>query len=97
MKEAVKRFSAQGFEVVGVSADNTEDILRKWLNEKENGALPWREVFDGRGGPIIKQYRITGYPTNFLIGADGKIIAMNLRGPALLIAVEKALADLKKP
>ena len=80
--------------MIGISADKDEKTVLSWLKMK--GGLPWTEVFDGRSGPIQQQYRITVFPTNYLVGPDGKIIAQNLRGPALMEAVDKAMADLKK-
>ena len=40
---------------------------------------------------IAKKFGITSIPATFLIGKDGKVVASNLRGPALEKAVKKEL------
>ncbi len=85
------KYHAQGFDVVGVSLDEKRDDLIDFL-EKEK--LNWSQVFDGKGwdSPLAKQYGIKAIPATFLIGRDGKIAAVDVRGLGLEPAVQQALA-----
>jgi beta-lactamase regulating signal transducer with metallopeptidase domain/peroxiredoxin len=92
------------FLLVGVSCDEAAQAPAKYT--KAN-ALSWTQVF---GGPVpwsarpapVKDfqnvgeiYSIRGIPATFLIGPNGRILARDLRGPALKEAVRKALSDEK--
>ena len=85
------KYHAQGFDVVGVSLDEQRDELTAFL-KKEN--LPWPQVFDGKGwdSPLAKLYGVKAIPAAFLIGRDGKIAAVDVRGLGLEPAVQQALA-----
>ena len=55
--------------------------------------MTWAHAFDGQGwgNALAKKFGITSIPDTFLIGKDGKVVASNLRGPALEKAVKKEL------
>lgn len=57
--------------------------------------MPWPQAFDSGGwkNKLAQQYNVRSIPATYLIGKDGKIIAANLRGPALEQAVAKALGQ----
>ncbi len=84
------KYHAQGFDVVGISLDEKRDDLTAFL-KKEN--LSWPQVFDGKGwnSPLAKQYGVRAIPATFLIGRDGKIAAVDVRGMGLEPAVKQAL------
>jgi peroxiredoxin/outer membrane lipoprotein-sorting protein len=90
------KYHAQGFDVVGISLDEKRDDLMAFL-KKEN--LTWPQVFDGKGwdSPLVKSYGVRGIPAAFLIGRDGKIAAVDVRGMALEPAVQQALAQTPAP
>ena len=46
-------------------------------------------------GVVAETYLIRAIPATFLIGPNGRVLAMNLRGAALKEAVRKALGDQK--
>ena len=46
-------------------------------------------------GEVAEKYLIRAIPATFLIGPNGRVLAMNLRGAPLKEAVRKALADEK--
>jgi peroxiredoxin len=60
---------------------------------KKNGLL-WVQGFLGEAqkSPVPDLYGVEGIPQVFLIGPDGKILARDLRGPAIDQAVTEALA-----
>lgn len=79
-----QKFSPKNFTVLGVSLDRPGQ-KDKWLEAIYKDNLTWTHVSDLQfwNNAVAKQYRVQGIPQNFLIDPSGKIIAKNLRGPAL--------------
>jgi len=76
-------FRGCGLEVVGVSADGDRPTLERFMREI---VMPWPTLNDRQAGllqPALVQYGISVFPTTFLVGRDGKVLSMNLRGRAL--------------
>jgi peroxiredoxin len=68
---------------LGISVDDSKIKLENAiLKDKIN----WNQLvtFKGFNQPVMEEFGIKGVPRNFLIGPDGKIVAMDLRGPDLL-------------
>ena len=82
------KYKDKGFIIYGVSLDNDRD---KWLQAIEKDKLTWHHVSDLKGWQSegAKTYSVTSIPATYLIGKDGKIIAKNLRGEQLEIALRK--------
>ncbi len=87
---AYEKYREQGFEVLGISLDEDKAALEKFIAEKK---MNWPQFFDGQGwaNELARKHGIQSIPATFLIGKGGKVIAANLRGPALEKAVEEAL------
>jgi peroxiredoxin len=85
------KFKDKNFTVLGVSLDKTKPA---WVDAIKMDGLTWAHVSDLQGwsNSVAQQFGIFSIPQNFLIGPDGKIVAKNLRGPAL----ERKLAALLK-
>jgi peroxiredoxin len=81
--KAYQQFNSKGFEVYGVSLDRERDA---WLKAIEKDQLTWTNVSDLKfwQSEAALDYNVKAIPMNFLIDKEGKIIAKNLRGPALL-------------
>ena len=75
-------FKDQGFEILGVSLDKTRD---RWVKAIADDKLTWLHVSDlrGWGSEFSRLYGVNSIPHTVLVGPDGKILARNLRGPAL--------------
>jgi peroxiredoxin len=88
---AYNKFKDKGFTVLGVSLDSNKD---PWLAAIKQDNLTWMHVSDlkGWGNEVAKLYGVTGIPQNFLIDKEGKIVAKDLRGPAL----DEKLAEIIK-
>lgn len=88
---AYNKFKDKGFTVLGVSMDSNRE---PWLNAIQQDNLTWTHVSDlkGWGNEVGKLYGVTGIPQNYLIDKDGKIVAKDLRGPAL----EEKLSEILK-
>lgn len=78
------RFKDKNFTVLGVSLDRPGQKER-WLQAIHADNLTWTHVSDLQfwNNAVAQQYKVQSIPQNFLIGPDGKIVAKNLRGPAL--------------
>ncbi|RYD75643.1 MAG: TlpA family protein disulfide reductase, partial [Sphingobacteriales bacterium] len=76
------KFKDKNFTVFGVSLDKAKD---KWLEAVKADNLNWLHVSDLQGwqNAVAQQYGITSIPQNFLLDPQGKVVAKNLRGPAL--------------
>jgi peroxiredoxin len=81
VKAAYDRLHSRGFEVVGISFDNSRDALTKFIAEK---GLAWPQYFDGKGwqNQLGRQYGIHGIPTMWLV--DKKGVLRDLKANGLL-------------
>lgn len=84
--KAYDAYKAKGFTVLGVSLDSSESAWRKAVQED---GMPWVQLLNDKKTGVERLYEVKGIPANFLIDPQGKIIATNLRGPALEKALEK--------
>ncbi len=82
--ENYNKFKTKNFTVLGVSLDRPGQ-KDKWLDAIKEDNLTWTHVSDLQfwSNAAAKLYRVSGIPQNFLVDPQGKIIAKNLRGPAL--------------
>lgn len=84
---AYEAYKNKNFTVLGVSIDSKED---KWVEAVKKDGLVWTNLLD-RSQNIAMTYGINAIPKNFLIDPEGKIIAKNLRGPALMDKLKEVL------
>ncbi|RYX86466.1 TlpA family protein disulfide reductase [bacterium] len=90
VKANYDKYKGQGFDVLGISLDQTIPPLTKYIKDKE---MPWRQVYDGYwDGPIATSFNVRAIPATILIGKDGKIAAVGARGDKLEPAIQAALA-----
>lgn len=77
-------FKDKNFTVLGVSLDRPGQ-KEKWMEAIHADNLTWTQVSDLLfwNNAAAQLYNVKGIPQNFLIDPNGKIIAKNLRGPAL--------------
>lgn len=82
-------YKDKNFTILGVSLDKSRT---SWVDAIRQDSLEWTQVSDlaGWGNEAARLYHIYSIPANFLIDPSGKIVAKNLRGPAL----EEALAQI---
>lgn len=80
--ENYNKYNSNGFEIYQVSLDRTRE---DWLNGIKQDGLTWTHVSELKywESAVVKQFGIQGIPMNYLLDKDGKVIAVNLRGPAL--------------
>lgn len=84
--------NGNGFTIVSVSLDSKKDAWQKAVTD--DGMLWPYHTSDLHGwmNAVSMKYKIKSVPSNYLIDADGTIVAINLRGDAL----DKKLRKLKK-
>lgn len=92
VKAVYEKYKDKGFDVVAISLDQSRENLEKFVKDRQ---VPWTQIiFSGEkdmgwNTPLARKYKINSIPATFLLGRDGKVIARDLRGPAL----EKAVAE----
>lgn len=79
---AFNKFKDKNFTVLGVSLDRSRE---PWVQAIKDDQLAWTQVSDLMfwNNEVAAKYKIQSIPQNFLIDPSGKIIAKDLRGPAL--------------
>ena len=85
--------NAKGFEIYSVSLDMNKAA---WLKAIKADKLNWKyHVSDLKGwnSQGAKTYGVRQIPSSFLIDAEGKIIAKNLRADALHVALDKLVSS----
>lgn len=87
-----KKYHEKGLNIIGVSLDKSHE---SWVNAIEADGLLWAQVSNLKfwRDPIAKKYNVKAIPTNFLLDADGNIVAKNLRGVALQQKMEELLGE----
>lgn len=75
-------YKNKNFTVLGVSLDKAKE---PWVKAIKDDGLTWTHVSDLKfwSNAVAQQYNVQSIPQNYLIGPDGKIVAVNLRGSAL--------------
>ena len=89
---AYETFKDKNFTILGVSIDEKPDA---WTKAVKADGLVWTQLLD-RTNKIAELYGINAIPKNFLVDPNGKIIAKNLRGPALAQKLSEVLKAEKK-
>lgn len=92
--DALATYQKKNFTVLGVSLDNP-DKKDAWIKAIHEDGVTWAQVSSLQmwDNEAAKLYSVTAIPQNFLIAPDGKIIAKNLRGPALKEKLQELLGE----
>ncbi|WP_321371238.1 TlpA disulfide reductase family protein [uncultured Draconibacterium sp.] len=86
--EAYNKYKSKGFEIYQVSVDVNR---AEWVDAIDVDRLNWINVGDMEGSKLAAAvYNVQSIPLNYLLDKEGRIVAKNLKGPAL----DKALAQL---
>lgn len=82
-----------GFEIIGYALDASAPAWKKAI--ESDGAYRWVHASHLRGddAPLMEALRIQTIPSNFLLDAEGKVIAKNLHGQELVKFVAKYLGE----
>jgi peroxiredoxin len=80
----------QGLQIVGYSIDSSPAAWKAGI-AKDAATWPHASHLSGDATPFMEALRITTIPANFILDAQGKVLAKNLHGEALRLFVEEYL------
>jgi len=69
VKNVKKKFANRGFELVGISSDDDEDVWRTFVESKQ---MDWHEYID-LSGDVLQAFNIDSFPTYVVLDKDGVI------------------------
>lgn len=86
--KAYNKYKNKNFTILGISLDKDRE---KWLEAIKADKLNWDHISDLQQWEslAVRTYGIESIPSNLLLDPEGKIIARDLRGPALEQTLEK--------
>lgn len=81
--KAYEQFKGKGFEIVGLSLDSSKDA---WTSAIRRLNMTWVHMSDLKGwdSKAAQLYQIQSIPQTLLVNKEGKVVAANLRGDALI-------------
>jgi len=89
LQAAHAKYKDKGFEIVAVSLDEARSAVTDFVKARK---LPWRQVHNGTSnGDLVDAFGVKTIPATYLIDPKGKIVRLELRGPALDRALEALL------
>ena len=94
-RSLVEKLANKPFALIGVNSDNDLEKLKPTL-KKEN--ITWRSFWNGEqgtSGPISTKWNISGWPTIYVMDAEGKIRYKNVRGKKLDEAIDTLMAEIE--
>ena len=92
-RSLVKRLEDKPFALIGVNSDKDREELKQVLQEER---ITWRSFWNGggTGGPISRAWKVSSWPTIYVIDAQGVIRYKGVRGKAMDQAVDTLLAEM---
>jgi hypothetical protein len=91
-RSLVKRLENKPFALIGINSDEDKEKLKPVLAKEE---ITWRSFWDqSTEGPIATAWNVSGWPTIYVLDAQGTIRAKNVRGEELDRVVDSLLAEL---
>ena len=89
-RSLVKRFENDPFSIIGVNSDGRE----AYDEEVESMGVTWRSFMEGSTrGPIPTKWNVQGWPTIYVIDAEGIIRYKNVREQPLEDAIEELVNE----
>jgi thiol-disulfide isomerase/thioredoxin len=82
----------KGFEVLSVNMDADQSQLQQFIKDR---STPWKIYRNPQGDtrPLTQHFGITMFPHVLVVGRDGKVAAMHVRGEALQQTIKDLLAN----
>lgn len=82
LKKAYQEYHPKGLEIVGISLDKDKKALVDFIDREK---IPWPQQFDGKGwqNEFAIKLGVQSIPATFLLGKDGKVLAVDLTGQDL--------------
>ena len=91
-RSLVEKYADKPFAIVGINSDKDRDKLKARMTEEN---ITWKSFFDGggTGGPIASTWNVSGWPTIYVLDAQGRIRFKDVRGEAIDAALEELMAE----
>jgi thiol-disulfide isomerase/thioredoxin len=91
-RELVETYRGRPFALLGVDCNDSKETAAKVMKKEK---MTWPNWHDGEngGGPIETLYHVRGFPTVFVIDAEGTIRATDAIGKGLDEIVEKLVGE----
>jgi hypothetical protein len=97
-RSLVKKLAGRPFALVGVNSDKDREALKEVLKKEK---ITWRSFWNGGStrGPISRAWKVHGWPTLYVIDAQGVIRHKHVGSPGEQVRdaeLEKLVADAEK-
>jgi thiol-disulfide isomerase/thioredoxin len=69
-KALVRQYEGRPFVILGVNTDPDPETL---LKTQQTAQLPWRSLWDGPHGSVVRDWGVQGFPTIYLIDHVGRV------------------------
>ncbi len=95
-RSLVKRLAGKQFALIGVNSDTDQEMIKKRLKEHR---ISWRSFWNGpkgTNGPISKAWKVTSWPTIYVLDEAGVIRYKGVKGKAMDDAVDTLLAEIEE-
>jgi thiol-disulfide isomerase/thioredoxin len=95
LKKLYEQYHSKGFEIVGVSLDESRTALADFVKDKK---MPWPQIVAEQPGesgwknPALDRYTVRSIPYTLLVDREGRIVASGLVGEDLEDAIERVMA-----
>ena len=93
-RSLVKRLVSKPFILLGINSDPNKAKLKEVLKKEQ---ITWRSWWDGGStyGPIASKWNVTGWPTVYVLDAEGVIRYRDVHDKELDEAVDKLLQEME--
>ena len=93
-RSLVKRLEGKPFALIGVNTDPNREMVK---TRSEKDQITWRSFYDRTtGGPICQAWKVSGFPTLYVIDAQGIIRSISHTSEEMDRMVDKLIAEMEK-
>jgi thiol-disulfide isomerase/thioredoxin len=92
-RELVKRLAGKPFALLSISADDDKKEVADFIKGEP---MPWDHWFNGPKGGVIEKWKISYFPTIYVLDGTGTIRYKGVRGKQMDEAVDALLAETGK-
>jgi cytochrome oxidase Cu insertion factor (SCO1/SenC/PrrC family) len=93
-RSLVERYHDKPFVLLGVNSDPDRDMARAIARQYGHN---WRVLWDGSEGPLAAQWKVTFWPSIYVLDARGIVRFAQVRDESLDHAIETLLREMDKP
>ncbi|MXX94099.1 MAG: TlpA family protein disulfide reductase [Gammaproteobacteria bacterium] len=96
LKEMYESYHEQGFAIIGVSIDDTDEA---WMQKSEELELPWVNLGENLGfdGPTPRKFGVQFIPKTYLLDSEGCIVQKDLETSQLKTVLTDRYGDVEEP